>query len=261
MPPFQSTLPAREGYGPVGRHGDVAVISTNPPRVGRDWGGIPTGITQNVFQPTLPAWRGTITSLPSCGTRKHFNPPSPRGEGLAEGDVADSQIKISTHPPRAGGDYRAGQDRPDHLGISIHPPRVGRDCTAAKETGTYTYFNPPYPHGEGLAVIGIGIKVFKFQSTLPVRGGTPNLYLLNMSKSYFNPPSPRGEGHQHRRETVSAFRISIHPPRHGSCGGHHISIHLPRAGRDGAVPERVRSTLQFQSTLPARGGTSVLLLP
>ena len=62
-----------------------------------------------------------------------------------------------------------------------------------------------------------------------------------------------------------ADSISIHAPRTGSDGGcrrgggsHHISIHAPRTGSD--VSRGLSGVLhrQFQSTLPARGATSIV---
>ena len=59
-----------------------------------------------------------------------------------------------------------------------------------------------------------------------------------------------------------ADSISIHAPRTGSDGGcrrgggsHHISIHAPRTGSDTALVTDKTLTLEFQSTLPARGAT------
>ena len=104
--------------------------------------------------------------------------------------------------------------------------------------------------------------------------------------AYFNPRSPHGE-----RPGFSALRyqlrgISIHAPRTGSDAGGGvfrralvISIHAPRTGSDGfaspSLPRRkyfnprsphgerlpssrnARQNAPFQSTLPARGATSI----
>ncbi len=105
--------------------------------------------------------------------------------------------------------------------------------------------------------------VSPFQSTLPVRGGTPTARHPTIGAPpisihppragrdvgrpraqalmwYFNPPSPCGEGRCHQFHHRTHFHISIHPPRAGrdsptveqQIEQALISIHPPRAGRD-----------------------------
>ena len=101
-------------------------------------------------------------------------------------------------------------------------------------------FNPPSPCGEG-PVQGLDTLGGKrFQSTLPVWGGTD--------------PAPDPTDHT---------EISIHPPRVGRDGGllfqlihgADISIHPPRVGRDLTRYLELDPDFQFQSTLPVWGGT------
>ena len=76
-----------------------------------------------------------------------------------------------------------------------------------------------------------------FQSTLPVRGGTPPSFLslvaeiisihppragrdtaiffITGGRNYFNPPSPCGEGLVKLAQKMVEEKISIHPPRAG----------------------------------------------
>ena len=77
-------------------------------------------------------------------------------------------------------------------GISIVPPRVGRDGVVVLELAGYTDFNPPSPCGEGRVAAVKGNAAQKFQSTLPVRGGTA-----------------------HVGKVLDRPVISIHPPRVG----------------------------------------------
>ena len=69
-----------------------------------DWGGIPTGITQNVFQSALPV-RG------ATGRGRKSRP------GAA----------ISIHAPRVGSDLQFGGISLANAPISIHVPHVGSD--------------------------------------------------------------------------------------------------------------------------------------
>ena len=56
--------------------------------------------------------------------------------------------------------------------ISIHPPRVGRDGSFLKYWVTHLHFNPPSPCGEGHHRTHWVYRHNRFQSTLPVWGGT-----------------------------------------------------------------------------------------
>ena len=191
----------------------VRQISIHPPRAGRD----ATSLILN----TLPLW--------------YFNPPSPCGEGLHRHLLL--LLKISIHPPRAGRDSRQLQcdsrvdyfnppspcgeglnpGRPDEGSglISIHPPRAGRDCLLFLIwSESHISIHPPRTGRDSTAVCFRSWRVF--QSTLPVRGGTPL-----------------------HRPAAAGRAISIHPPRAGrDCLNHvsnrpdPISIHPPRAGRD-----------------------------
>ncbi len=102
--------------------------------------------------------------------------------------------------------------------ISIHAPREGSDYKPAYKTG----------------------KDGKFQSTLPVKGATAFIFILNAHE-----------------------RISIHAPREGSDGEgmsffmpRQISIHAPREGSDQKYTAMNPEAIQFQSTLPVKGATS-----
>ena len=168
------------------------------------------------FQSTLPVWGGTQLFRHGMQVHRHFNPPSPCGEGqFSPRRRARTRSFQSTLPvwggtltckhytihdsifqstlPVWGGTGMGGFVVDADL-ISIHPPRVGRDrWRCASWTPTR-----------------------KFQSTLPVWGGTGHLknfcplrnisihpprvgrdlrrFAFRFPKSYFNPPSPCGEG-------------------------------------------------------------------
>ena len=64
--------------------------------------------------------------------RRHFNPPSPCGEGLILAKGRFRRGWISIHPPRVGRDeYNSSLDSVTK--ISIHPPRVGRDSKSSQK--------------------------------------------------------------------------------------------------------------------------------
>ena len=100
---------------------------------------------------------------------------------------------ISIHPPHAGRDEAAAAVI-DRFLISIHPPHAGRDLRASRTCTYQLDFNPPSPCGEGPLSGVIPAANSRFQSTLPMRGGTVETDRGRPSSEDFNPPSPCGEG-------------------------------------------------------------------
>ena len=94
------------------------------------------------------------------------------------------------HPVRGGTGRKAARRR--LCDISIHPPREGRDQYGIPQRHEQEHFNPPTPCGVGRPVRRSWLWPGAFQSTHPVRGGTP-LPLVSQPQAH----------------------ISIHPPRAG----------------------------------------------
>ena len=145
--------------------------------------------------------------------------------------------------------------------ISIHPPRAGRDLRINEWKNQSLYFNPPSPCGEGQYWTLITKRTLEFQSTLPVRGGTPRCLFLSISCRNFNPPSPCGEG---RFSCCSPFVMAyFNPPspcgegrHHGNVSGEVEDFNPPSPCGEGRIRlARSISALIFQSALPVRGGT------
>ena len=214
-----------------------------------------------------------------------FNPRSPHGERhyFVRGDA--DQREISIHAPRTGSDTRlrrrsqrarifqstlparGATGRLDcfHLllGISIHAPRTGSDRHGQAPDGRVGNFNPRSPHGERLTALQTGQIVSAFQSTLPARGATGMCDVFGACDGFQSTLPARGAtfaGCRCRR----VICISIHAPRTGSdasrtrrrCWRMHFNPRSPHGER----LFRVALCLfcqQFQSTLPARGATSM----
>ena len=190
---------------------------------------------------------------------------------------------ISIHPPHAGRDqaerermeahYRFQSTLPMRGGtldalrmllavrISIHPPHAGRDIRSVAYHPALTYFNPPSPCGEGHCWRRSIPPPGRFQSTLPMRGGTDAIEHQGIPDDisihpphagrdgrspahpgrdqHFNPPSPCGEG---RRAECNSGR------------NQRFQSTLPMRG--GTLQMRALiNRAAFQSTLPMRGGT------
>ena len=195
------------------------------------------------FQSTLPARGATDTTL--CilmASNTHFNPRSPHGERPIH-EMRHTYISIifqSTLPARGATVTFAPCARADL--ISIHAPRTGSDLVAIlRERGDLISIHAP-------------------------RTGSDNRRrrAYDRRKRYFNPRSPHGE-RQHSIYGARVFGdISIHAPRTGSDvvvridnGLAIISIHAPRTGSDTRQREKMWEAFRFQSTLPARGATTM----
>jgi hypothetical protein len=104
-----------------------------------------------------------------------FNPPPRAGRDLA---LAENWILCSNfNPPSPCGEgqYSEAGARFATI-ISIHPPRAGRDYQDARLSMLEHHFNPPSPCGEGHRTTEFHAQYLKFQSTLPVRGGTLTIF-------------------------------------------------------------------------------------
>ena len=134
------------------------------------------------------------------------------------------------------------------------------------------------------------LAIHQFQSTHPARGATERGRGKTWEHPYFNPRTPRGV--RPRASSMSPVRltISIHAPREGcdrallrAGRAAEISIHAPREGcdlrraaqekrqddfnprtprgvRPPSTPGYTHSHPGFQSTHPARGATSGVLI-
>ena len=149
---------------------------------------------------------------------------------------------ISIHAPLTGSDQMEPL-RSLRFDISIHAPLTGSDRLSQLTSLIQSDFNPRSPYGERRAYRMPQVIRTVFQSTLPLRGAT-----IIMSPR----PPPR--------------RISIHAPLTGSDSCPRMLLPVitdfnPRSPY-GERPLNVPRSLQkriFQSTLPLRGATYVVL--
>ena len=195
---------------------------------------------------------------------------------------------ISIHAPRTGSDFRLNQyrqvlpyfnPRSPHgerlLPVPLAPvikifqstlPARGATHCAANRSKVPSYFNPRSPHGERPKGRKCKMSENLFQSTLPARGATRRQQLvyhglcisihaprtgsdrsksaLLSTSSDFNPRSPHGERRTRRQSQMA--RINHFNPR------------SPHGERPSRLVKLVRAN-RFQSTLPARGATSITI--
>ena len=194
---------------------------------------------RDIFQSTLPARGATHKPSKSICLQNDFNPRSPHGERRFYPSAHHLWWSISIHAPRTGSDLDCQAFVEYCLQFQSTLPARGATSTGTPNPDFPRDFNPRSPHGERQIhcihivpqpAISIHaprtgsdhqVRRFRqhqvFQSTLPARGATPNLYI-------YLPPSI-------------------------------ISIHAPRTGSDTHQVRRFRQHQVFQSTLPARGAT------
>ena len=134
----------------------------------------------------------------------YFNPHSPCGERLDHRGTWLPAFPISIHTPHAGSDQfvfslhiyalnfnphspcgeRPGGTEiiPGDQAISIHTPHAGSDGCLLKTLFRWNaYFNPHSPCGERLFEFFNQSLIFRFQSTLPMRGATFRITARSLS--------------------------------------------------------------------------------
>ena len=134
------------------------------------------------------------TALPNAcpPSMRYFNPRSPCGERPFIPELELVTELISIHAPRAGSDNTALERILNHL-ISIHAPRAGSDARPTENTAPYFIsIHAPRAGSDGWHS-RVGRLIYKFQSTLPVRGATAGSASTTTIASNFNPRSPCGE--------------------------------------------------------------------
>ena len=196
-----------------------------------------------LFQSTRPLRGGTsVPDMDVCFEFISIHPP------LAGRDDTASLVEIlrdiSIHPPLAGRDL-------DYLVvvfetlISIHPPLAGRDEIADVEIMLEQIFQSTRPLRGGTPADKRNVVIQVFQSTRPLRGGTMVRFPPNSFPTYFNPPAPCGAG------LLCSWAVA--PP---------ITFQSTRPLRGGTLRKVPSRRLhRFQSTRPLRGGTSTGSLP
>ena len=129
--------------------------------------------------------------------------------------------------------------------ISIHAPRTGSDvrpCANGDVLGRY--FNPRSPHGERQVSMLPVVRRRNISIHAPRTGSDCKPVSAELCVLYFNPRSPHGE----RRPQVPP----VAPARYFN----------PRSPHGERPCQRFQPVqpVQFQSTLPARGATSCVML-
>ena len=148
---------------------------------------------------------------------------------------------ISTHPPRAGRDFRrfAGWNTTT---ISTHPPRAGRDAEGgAAAQQIFINFNPPAPCGAGLQI------------------RTKNL--LRISALCIVSTSPRGSFRSQSKRSLPqlAFCVKLRQKKKCEPVREFMGASRSHAKRTGTLPPHTslsRQSVRFSSGTGCRGSRS-----
>ena len=189
-------------------------ISIHPPLAGRDSNLGSMLSSMNYFNPPAPCGAGR-EDRKQKDNHRNFNPPAPCGAGRCRLRCLHPEAHFN--PPAPCGAGHLGR-RPGGPHPHFNPPApCGAGPPQRAQNLRCRHFNPPAPCGAGLFfILMISFQVV-FQSTRPLRGGTPAAA-----------PIPQRSG---------------------------ISIHPPLAGRDFVEFADFTMESPFQSTRPLRGGT------
>ena len=174
-------------------------------------------------------------------------------------------MAISIHAPRTGSDTIFAIRHSARKLISIHAPRTGSDRAFPSILHSDGNFNPRSPHGERPDGERTRPVFDGFQSTLPARGATGSASAWVQTAQFQSTLPARGATYQALADLPVTIEISIHAPRTGSdeviatafALAPNISIHAPRTGSDLYDRHTCENREKFQSTLPARGATSL----
>ena len=197
------------------------------------------------------------------------------------------QYRISIHAPREGSDRLSCHADSPSRHFNPRSPRGERPGSNSSAETCAIYFNPRSPRGERQVDADALADAQKFQSTLPARGATGVKFLGGNLRNLFQSTLPARGATSGRGRTRRRAEISIHAPREGSDLAldvvifdrthfnprsprgerrsrypmrkrrRTISIHAPREGSDKKSYSAQYTARKFQSTLPARGATSV----
>ncbi len=106
--------------------------------------------------------------------------------------------------------YIAGKNLPK----DSDPAPCGAGRSSSRASGSWRHFNPPAPCGAGREYEAWMNSEEAFQSTRPLRGGTPMGWHPGCFWGNFNPPAPCGAGPVARRDLKAI--IHFNPP--APCG-------------------------------------------
>ena len=174
-----------------------------------------------------------------------FQSTLPARGATGKAGMEDAVNEISIHAPRTGSDVnRFGHSPRINAFQSTLPARGATHAMFLPHTGRH-YFNPRSPHGERRPPPKKERRTKTiFQSTLPARGATCCPKSKNLESPDFNPRSPHGERRKLLPNTAYNGHFNPRSP-HGERRFHNVNA---------------LRLCQFQSTLPARGATTQLLV-
>ena len=196
----------------------------------------------------------------------NFNPRSPRGERPSFSSTRLMGLNFNPRSPRG-----ERHSQPDSLSlycrISIHAPHEGSDRISTPSWTSWSNFNPRSREGSDSQPALQTMQQVQFQSTLPARGATQTEALPSGSW-IISIHAPREGSDFYCVLSASCGLISIHTPREGSDPIHcavqsdvwNFNPRSPRGERP-LFPEEQAVAVVFQSTLPARGATTLSIGP
>ena len=221
----------------------MIVISIHAPRTGSDASGSFAAVCALRFQSTLPA----------------------RGATLLIG-AGEFRLSISIHAPRTGSDeIMLGDERSSTIFQSTLPAR-GATALRCIQLSSRRLFQSTLPARGATAGSRSTAQHVRFQSTLPARGATSGVHHV-IPVLYISIHAPRtGSDFLSKYTAYAACHFNPRSP-HGErllaslCDLPFVVNFNPRSphGERRFIPTTTERLLSFQSTLPARGATCMIL--
>ncbi len=217
------------------------------------------------FQPTPPARGATGEAAFTASVLMDFNPrppcggrPAPQGHVLLKGVISTHApraggdfcahkvlkrgVNISTHAPRAGGDVLRQRVQLREGVISTHAPRAGGDRRHRRLFAELPGFQPTPPRGGRRDLAAGDVHVLDFNPRPHAGGDAITMYIFN-EKADFN-PRPHAGGDIERRSDMYRDAISTHAPTRGATmwsfkesGQIEFQPTPPRGGRHCWLPD------------------------
>ena len=230
---FQSTLPAR-GATPHGKRRSNHPCYFNPrsPHGERRCRGIRKAGNQ-AFQSTLPA-RGATNPLQAADDCQRFQSTLPARGATRITLSYQSEKRFQSTLPARGATRASAATTTDRDNFNPRSPHGERHKSNRYQPPADAHFNPRSPHGERRRAFCRSACLRQFQSTLPARGATMKILLMETHKGFQSTLPARGA----TRGTVS-------------CGCNRIiSIHAPRTGSDARLVWSSSTSRNFNPRSP-----------
>ena len=176
-------------------------ISTHAPRAGGDIIRDPKRKIYRDFNPRPPRRGRRFCRRSHKGKPPYFNPRPPRRGRLVRAGAVDLILKFQPTPPAQGATI-SGMIPFSRMPISTHAPRAGGDFRSLPRPPGQRYFNPRPPRRGRHVIATLPVTSRVFQPTPPAQGATFRpLDCANGGKISTHAPRAGGDSKNNQNKT------------------------------------------------------------